>query len=500
MKVRACLVRQWEADNSNEALYGGAGKGAQRAAWAGAFHAENAKLTGQKHAQALIDLVKAFEMIPHQELINAAASREYPLKLLRLSLAAYRLQRAVGINGLFAECVRATRGITAGSGHATTELRVLLIDMVAAIQSRWPPASGVNLLLYVDDLTIMATGTEQEVRDKIDRITAFTAHILEEVLRLEISTKKSVITASSPKLAAAIARANTKKSLRPVHSAKVLGTATTAGARRCTKVLQNRVRSFKNVRKRIGKLRKAGVNTAMMARAAGTQAVTYGYATMGIADSALETARREVARAAAPTTAGKNPNMILYTLDGASGTMDPAFEGNAACILAWATAWWESWIPEQQLTEAFNAVSAAAKNKWGSVVGPTAALLATLRRIGWRMTDAKTFVDDIGEIHQVNRDSPEAIRRAANRSTRRWRLSKVGTDRPGFIPEVSSNSSAGSSSSSISRSSRGGTSFSATAKEAGVLHLHECCVLFREANEKVAVDVDDSDSGTVSAL
>jgi hypothetical protein len=56
------------------------------------------------------------------------------------------------------------------------------------------------------------------------------------------------------------------------------------------------------------------------------------------------------------------------------------------------------------------------------------------------------------------------------------------------------------SSSSISRSSRGGTSFSATAKEAGVLHLHECCVLFREANEKVAVDVDDSDSGTVPAL
>ena len=54
--------------------------------------------------------------------------------------------------------------------------------------------------------------------------------------------------------------------------------------------------------------------------------------------------------------------------------------------------------------------------------------------------------------------------------------------------------------SSISRSSRGGTSFSATAKEARVLHLHECCVLSREANEKVAVDVDDSDSGTVPAL
>ena len=178
MKARAGLVRQWEADNPNEALYGGAGKGAQRAAWVGAFHAENAKLTKQKHAQALIDLVKAFEMIPHQELINAAASREYPLKLLRLSLAAYWLDRAVGISGLFAECVRATRGITAGSGHATAKLRVLLIDMFAAIQARWPPPSGVHLLLYVDDLTVMSTGSEEEVLAKIDRFTAFTAHIL----------------------------------------------------------------------------------------------------------------------------------------------------------------------------------------------------------------------------------------------------------------------------------------------------------------------------------
>ena len=210
-------------------------------------------------------------MIPHQELINAAASREYPLKLLRLSLAAYRLQCAVGINGLFAECVRATRGITAGSGHATAELRVLLIDMIASIQSRWPPASGVSLILYVDDLTIMATGSAQEVQDKINRITAFTTYILEDVLKLEVSTKKSVVTASTPQLAAKIARANSKKNLKPVQSAKLLGTATTAGARRCTKLLKNRLTCFKVVRKRINKLRVAGVNTVVMARAAGTK-------------------------------------------------------------------------------------------------------------------------------------------------------------------------------------------------------------------------------------
>ena len=294
----------------------------------------------QKHAQALVDLVKAFEMIRHQDLIDAANSREYPMKLLRLSLAAYRLKRAVGINGLFAEAVRATRGITAGAGHATAELRVLLIDMVAAIQARWPPSSGVALLLYVDDFTIMASGDEKEVTEKIDRIAAYTAYILEDVLKLEISTKKSVVAASTPTLATSIARVNARRKLRPVKHAKLLGTATTAGARRCTAIQKGRLTAFKSVRKRIVKLRRTGINTAVMARAAGTQAVTYGYACMGIADSALTDARREIARAAAPATAGKNPNMILYTLDGASGTMDPAFEANASGIAAWASAWW----------------------------------------------------------------------------------------------------------------------------------------------------------------
>ena len=176
------------------------------------------------------------------------------------------------------------------------------------------------------------------------------------------------------------------------------------------------------------------VNTAAMARAAGTQAITYGYTTTGIADSTLLTARREIAGAAAPTTAGKNPNLVLLTLDAASGTLDPAFEANAASIHAWASAWWDRWVPEQQLTAAFNAASSKAKKTWNSVSGPVAALPATLGRIGWTMPSATVLVDDLGEELHVNKDSPEAIRMAVNRSIRRWRMAKAGKDLPGLIP------------------------------------------------------------------
>ena len=111
--------------------------GAQRAAWIAAFDAESAYLSNQAHAQALLDLVKAFEKIPHDLLVRAAKKRGYSLTVLRLSLAAYRLQRVVGNDGIFSRTVSACLGITAGSGFATSELRLLLLDLVEAILHRW---------------------------------------------------------------------------------------------------------------------------------------------------------------------------------------------------------------------------------------------------------------------------------------------------------------------------------------------------------------------------
>ena len=104
--------------------------GAQRAAWEDAFIAEFAAKSGLEHLAALIDLVKAFETVSHRELAEACLRLGYPPTLLRLSLAAYRLLRAVGVDGIFADLAQATRGITAGSGFATTELRLIFHEVL----------------------------------------------------------------------------------------------------------------------------------------------------------------------------------------------------------------------------------------------------------------------------------------------------------------------------------------------------------------------------------
>ena len=75
--------------------------------------------------------------VPHCLLAAAAVAKGYPLVILRLSLASYRLARSVGIEGNYSRLIVACRGITAGSGFATSELRVLLLDVIIELEGRW---------------------------------------------------------------------------------------------------------------------------------------------------------------------------------------------------------------------------------------------------------------------------------------------------------------------------------------------------------------------------
>ena len=62
------------------------------------------------YGQVLLDLIKGFERIPHAILAREATRLGYPLWLLRLSLAAYRLPRSLRIDGVRAEGPRQGRG------------------------------------------------------------------------------------------------------------------------------------------------------------------------------------------------------------------------------------------------------------------------------------------------------------------------------------------------------------------------------------------------------
>ena len=72
MRARRTAAKEWEASQARPYLYVGVAKGATVVAWKQAARAEFAGALGAGYAQALLDLVKAFERIPHALLVREA--------------------------------------------------------------------------------------------------------------------------------------------------------------------------------------------------------------------------------------------------------------------------------------------------------------------------------------------------------------------------------------------------------------------------------------------
>ena len=76
-----------------------------------------------------------------------------------------------------------------------------------------------------------------------------------------------------------------------------------------------------------------------------------------------------------------------------------------------------------------------ARTSWLSLVaGPTAALLATLRRIGWKCCNATTLTTDEGQFLDLEVGPPIVFASAAKRAVRRMRWNEVSAMLLGVFP------------------------------------------------------------------
>ncbi len=437
MRARYGIARAWQAAHSLPITVGGPGRSAQYAAWQAALAAECAALDHLDHIQSLLDLVKAFETVPHAILARCAIALGFPAALIQLSLAAYRLARALGVDGAYSRLIVATRGITAGAGFATVELELLLYETMHYMHSRW--ATVLTIKVYVDGITLAACGLPEKVIRIMVQALDYLVDRLENTLGMDVSQAKSKVIAGRPSVAAAVIQRLENGKLTQTRQAKMLGTDSVGGRVRSTLTFRGRVQSFTEKAPRIQALRKAGVNSLQMVRTAGTPAIVYGCDVFGMSDSALYLARTKVAAAAAAPTGGKNIELLLHLLDGPAGTLDPAFEAHAAPLLLWTMAIWEGWFTREQLARAFTQASFKLSKKegescWNLVTGPATALLASLARINWTMPSAFEAVDDHGTTWDLVETSPGAMAATSNESVRRWRLLRVGQALPGLIP------------------------------------------------------------------
>ena len=244
MRATRKAARRWEELNQRPWLYAGKAKGANVAAWKQASAAELAATmrTSVEYVLALLDLVKAFELVPLWLLVRGAIAMEYPLRLLRLSIATYKLKRAIRIGGVVSKVFNAVKGITGGSGFATTEMRLVMVRPVDRALKAFP---AVTPTLFVDDLAAQvcqpAKRAMQQLGGFIESIAAFVSST-----KQMLSTTKSNVTASSRWVGEALVARWAKKGILIHYKSRVksLGVGLGAGVRRNAEVMRTRLSNF----------------------------------------------------------------------------------------------------------------------------------------------------------------------------------------------------------------------------------------------------------------
>ena len=430
MRLRRDMVVEWERANERDFLYAGRGKGAAVAAWQQATRAEAAAANEASHAQLLLDLAKAFERVPHDLLVQEARAVGYPLPLLRLSLAAYALPRTVAIGGTYSSLVTATRGITAGSGTATTELRVLLLRLLDRIAKKYP---SLLMSVYVDDVSAQTTNTEKGVQAIMQQAGTDLARGL-QALRLELSATKCSCTASTARLGHAVAHSLRQFGVTFSTTVKSLGVGMASGVRRNVAVQRARTEAFRGRVAKFKRLAHAKANAARIIRSGGSAAMAFGDGITGVSSSVLLARRRLVAAAVAAPAKGRDLDITLTLADDTDKQeADPAFNAHAAPITMWSEAVWKSWCPTAMLSLAFKRARlalSAARRPWAVVRGPAAATLASVERLGWIMPNVTTFVTDRGRVLDLNADPPIVVQREVHDAVSRWRWRRIEAAHP----------------------------------------------------------------------
>ncbi len=343
-----------------------------------------------------------------------------------MSLAAYRLPRALAIEGTYSGLIDPLRGITAGSGMATAELKVLLYRLLAAVAAKYPQ---LTLNAYVDDVSAEAVGSAKSVGDVIVGAGLELCQGMQRLgLRLSRSGKCNC-TATADAVGNDIAIRMKEFGVVFMRRVKSLGVGLGAGKRRNATVQKTRLGKFVQKLRRIIALACSGVSPARLLRTGAAAVMTYGDDAIGVADSALLQRRRAVAAALSRHGKGKDLDLVVAMAEDTSGGLvDPAFNAHTAPLVRWAEAIWGGWVPIASLSRAVARAKgklSGARNPWGAVAGPAAATVATAARLGWVFDGADILITDNGRRLDLTLDPPIMIKSEVIAAVRRWRWARV---------------------------------------------------------------------------
>ena len=202
-RARRPLAERWEADNDHPFFAASKGRTAIDPVYRRAVRAEAAAAEGKCVVTGLWDIAKFLERIVHALLVRRAGRCGAPMRALRVCLSMYRAVRYLTISPFVATPVRATVGVAAGCGFATTWVKVYslepLAEALAEISASIPPLVTANAEIYIDDLQWdVEAGTEEEAASAFVSVAQVLSDTIQVDMCADLAYDKAAVVAAAP--------------------------------------------------------------------------------------------------------------------------------------------------------------------------------------------------------------------------------------------------------------------------------------------------------------
>ena len=380
---------------------------------------EAALATGTCLLTLLWDLRKCYEYIRHWRLLREAELCEYPLAVLRLSLASYRWPRHIRQGPLVADVLWPLRGIVAGSSHATFELKVFLLQTVRKHASENPQLTAY---IHVDDITqTVATPTGANTVRGLEVGARSLAEALIE-LELPIAIEKNAVFGTHKMAVEDAVRRMSSLTGKPVKDVRNLGVDFTySGKYRsvgATRVRRVRLKASAVKWRKARRLHESGGKRSKVFIGGCLPMETYGLEVVGLTPAELQRMR---ARTAGAIGIGK-PGWTTHQAWACRPKLDPV-KHCAAGLLQYCKEWWKATdgssilrqeaLSPAELRDAFNSAwqSTNPLLPWAKqMAGPLSIMCLWLKFAGWSWISPTHFTTSKGDGIMVLYGAPRLVR------------------------------------------------------------------------------------------
>ena len=402
----------WLLDNKRCFRFGGPAGSSLASVWRQSAINEYAVNRGLSAATALYDIVKAFENINHQHLINQAVKYGFNLCVLRWCIRCYRMRRVIVVQGVATNQVCTSKTVVPGDSFADI---LMFLSILSALDNTVKEFEQLHIAVVADDIQFSVVDTPLRCAVLLLEAHYFLRHEIEVEALLPISQDKLAIVTSDHKVAEIISKKDKcfKKSFK--STTRNLG-VDFAGGKRYTKsnVRMKRVAITKFRSKRLRRVLAAGVRTAQVVRAGLHSAALYGAGVNGIDPIYVSQLKTIFHKAVTMKYQARSATADLHFESDSSSPLDPEYEAHACPIVWWCASLWNQLLPRQILLRSFSTAIANGKKpeaiKWKFCNGPASATVYSINKIGWECISPVKWQMQDGHIINIDEVCPRTVK------------------------------------------------------------------------------------------